>query len=252
MRDSTYVLDGLLYHESDLDIKEHFTDTAGFTDQVFGMTHLLGFRFAPRIRDLDDKNIFTPRKNMEKELPKLATQLGGSINFQLIKEHWEDIIRLTLSIREGTVTASLMLRKLSSYPRQNGLALALRELGRIERSLLILDWMSDPQLRRRATRELNKGESRHALAKAVHFYQQGEIRERKLLQQEHKMSGLNLVTAAIIYWNTVEIDKIITKMREAGEEVNDELLQYLSPLNWGHINLTGYYVWRGSKSTQNL
>ncbi len=244
VRDSTYVLDGLLYHESDLEIKEHFTDTAGFTDHVFGMTSLLGFRFAPRIRDLDDKNIFLPHKDLEEDLPKLSTQLGGAINFALIENHWNEIVRLALSIQEGVVTASLMLRKLSSYPRQNGLALALRELGRVERSLLILDWLSDPMFRRRATRELNKGESRHALAKAVHFYKQGEIRERTLQLQQYKMSGLNLVTAAIIYWNTVHIDMIVESMKSKGTEVDEQLLQYLSPLNWNHINLAGYYVWR--------
>jgi hypothetical protein len=51
VRDSTYVLDGLLYHESDLRIEEHYTDTAGFSDHVFALMHLLGFRFAPRIRN---------------------------------------------------------------------------------------------------------------------------------------------------------------------------------------------------------
>jgi TnpA family transposase len=61
VRDSTYVLDGLLYHESDLRIEEHYTDTAGFTDHVFALMHLLGFRFAPRIRALGDTKLFIPR-----------------------------------------------------------------------------------------------------------------------------------------------------------------------------------------------
>ncbi|WP_395826569.1 Tn3 family transposase, partial [Collimonas sp.] len=60
MRDSTYVLDGLLYHESDLRIEEHYTDTAGFTDHVFALMHMLGFRFAPRIRDLGDTKLYIP------------------------------------------------------------------------------------------------------------------------------------------------------------------------------------------------
>jgi TnpA family transposase len=61
VRDSTYVLDGLLYHESDLRIEEHYTDTAGFTDHVFALMHLLGFRFAPRIRDLGDTKLYIPK-----------------------------------------------------------------------------------------------------------------------------------------------------------------------------------------------
>jgi TnpA family transposase len=137
VRNATHVLDGLLYHESDLRIEEHYTDTAGFTDHVFALMHLLGFRFAPRIRDLADKRLYI--YSNAKQYPMLAGLIGGSINIKYIRAHWDEILRLAASIRQGTVTASLMLRKLSSYPRQNGLAVALRELGRIERTLFALD-----------------------------------------------------------------------------------------------------------------
>ena len=137
VRDATHVLDGLLYHESDLRIEEHYTDTAGFTDHVFGLMHLLGFRFAPRIRDLADKRLYI--HGDAKLYPTLAGLIGGNVNVKHIRAHWDDILRLAASIKQGTVTASLMLRKLGSYPRQNGLAIALRELGRIERTLFALD-----------------------------------------------------------------------------------------------------------------
>ena len=84
-----------------------------------------------------------------------------------IRAHWDEILRLAASIKHGTVTASLMLRKLGSYPRQNGLAVALREFGRIERTLFILDWLQSVELRRRVHAGLNKGEARNALARAV-------------------------------------------------------------------------------------
>jgi len=173
VRDATYVLDGLLYHESDLRIEEHYTDMAGFTDQVFGMMHLLGFKLAPRIRNLDDIKLFTP-SGQNKNYPALQTMIGDELNLNRIKKHWDDIQRLTLSIQQGTVSASLLLRKLSNYPRQNGLALALRELGRIERTLFVLDWLESVELRRRVNAGLNKGEARNALARAVFFNRLGE------------------------------------------------------------------------------
>ncbi len=135
VRDSTYVLDGLLYHESDLRIEEHYTDTAGFTDHVFALMHLLGFRFAPRIRDLGETKLYVPQG--VQAYPTLRPLIGGTLNIKHVRAHWDDILRLASSIKQGTVTASLMLRKLGSYPRQNGLAVALRELGRIERTLFI-------------------------------------------------------------------------------------------------------------------
>ena len=155
-------------------------------------------------------------------------------------------VRLATSIKQGTVTASLMLRKLGSYPRQNGLAVALRELGRIERTLFILDWLQSVELRRRVHAGLNKGEARNALARAVFFNRLGEIRDRSFEQQRYRASGLNLVTAAVVLWNTVYLERAAHALRGNGHAVDDALLQYLSPLGWEHINLTGDYLWRSS------
>lgn len=249
VRDSTYVLDGLLYHESDLRIEEHYTDTTGFTDHVFALMHLLGFRFAPRIRDLKDTKLYIP-KNGHK-YSALTAMIGGPLNIKSIRLHWDEILRLAASIKQGTVTASLMLRKLGSYPRQNGLAVALRELGRIERTLFILDWLQNVELRRRVHSGLNKGEARNALARAIFFNRLGEIRDRSFEQQRYRASGLNLVTAAIVLWNTVYIERAIWKLSEMGKTIDNSLLQYLSPLGWEHINLTGDYVWQQSEEVED-
>jgi len=246
VRDATYVLDGLLYHESDLRIEEHYTDTAGFTDHLFALMHLLDFRFAPRIRDLADKRIFVPPAS-QKKYAALSALTGGAINTKQVRGHWEDILRLATSIKKGTVTASLMLRKLGSYPRQNGLAIALRELGRIERSLFTLEWLQDVELRRRVHAGLNKGEAKNALARAVFFNRLGELRDRSFENQRYRASGLNLVVAAIVLWNTVYIERAVQALRDHGLAIDDSLLQHLSPLGWEHINLTGDYVWRQNR-----
>ena len=116
-----------------------------------------------------------------------------------------------------------MLRKLGSYPRQNGLALALRELGRLERSLFMLEWIQNPNLRRRVQVGLNKGESRTALARAVFFNRLGEIRDRSFEQQRYRASGLNLVTAAIVLWNTTYLERAIQAMKDRGQNVDEAL-----------------------------
>ena len=246
VRDATHVLDGLLYHESDLRIEEHYTDTAGFTDHVFALCHLLGFRFAPRIRDLADKRLYVPGK--ERDHPTLAPLIGGKLNLKLVRTQWEEILRLTASIKHGTVTASLIIRKLASYPRQNSLHTALREVGRIERSLFMLEWMRDPELRRRVQVGLNKGEARNALARAVFFNRQGDIRDRNFENQRYRASGLNLIVAAIILWNTVYLERAIAALRGHGVAIDDESLAHLSPIGWEHINLTGDYTWQAARN----
>ena len=147
--EAPHVLDGLLYHVSSLVINEHYTDTGGFSDHVFAMCRLLGYRFAPRIRDLKEKRLYVlPGMRVP---PELASLVAGTINLRAISDHWFELLRLAMSIKTGTVTASVILRKLAAYPRQNGLALALRELGKLERTLFTLDWLQDSELRRRVT-----------------------------------------------------------------------------------------------------
>lgn len=197
-RDAIHVLDGLLHHETDLNIEEHYTDTAGYTDQIFGLTHLLGFKFAPRIRDLSDSKLFTIDK--ASEYPKLEAILRGQINTKVIKENYEDVLRLAHSIREGTVSASLIMGKLGSYSRQNSLATALREMGRIEKTIFILNYISDESLRRKIQRGLNKGEAMNGLARAIFFGKQGELRERTIQHQLQRASALNIIINAISIW----------------------------------------------------
>jgi TnpA family transposase len=112
--------------------------------------------------------------------------IGAPLVIKHIRTHWDDILRLSTSIKQGTVTASLMLRKLGSYPRQNGLC---------------------------------------------------EIRDRSFEQQRYRASGLNLLKAAIVRWNTVYLQRATEALRSQGP-LDDRLLQYLSPLGWEHINLT--------------
>jgi TnpA family transposase len=157
------------------------------------------------------------------------------------------VLRLAVSIRQGTVTASLILRKLGSYPRQNSLAAALREIGRIERTLFTLEWLQNPDLRRRVQVGLNKGEAKNALARAVFFNRLGEMRDRTFENQRYRASGLNLVVAAIILWNTVYLERAIRLLQQKGRSISDELLVHLSPLGWEHINLTGDYIWHANR-----
>ena len=100
-------------------------------------------------------------------------------------------------------------RSCAAYPRQNALAKTLREIGRLERTLLTLDWISDPALRRRTNAGLNKGEARNALARAVFFHRLGEIRDRTFENQRYRASGLNLAVAATILWNTVYLGRAV-------------------------------------------
>ena len=135
----------------------------------------------------------------------------------------------------------LILRKPAAYPRQNSLALALRELGKLERTFLTLQWLQDPELRRRSHVGLNNGEQQNALRRAVFFNRLGEIRDRSYENEIHRASGLNLLVAAIILWNTTYLQRAVDHLRNQGHHPATGDLVHLSPLGWEHINLTGDY-----------
>ncbi len=145
--------------------------------------------------------------------------------------------------KTGAVVPSIILRKLAAAGAGNVLSRALRALGRIERTLFTLQWLSDPALRQRSHDGLNKGEASNALRRAVFFHRQGEIRDRTFENQSFRASGLSLITAAIVHWNTVYLDRAVQQLRAQGATVPDDLLAHVAPLGWEHIGLTGDYVW---------
>lgn len=129
--------------------------------------------------------------------------MGKPINEEVIRQHWGDIMRLAASIRDKSLKPSEILRKLGAYRQQNRLYLALGEIGRIERTLFMLDWIENADLRMESHAGLNKGEARHSLAKAVFAHSQGRIHDRSDAAQQKRAMALNLVIAAITFWNTI-------------------------------------------------
>ena len=239
--EAPYVLDGLLHHGTGLEIDTHYTDTGGATDHVFALCRMLGFRFSPRLRDFPDRRMACIEA--PGQYSSLKPLLGARVKVDVIREHWDEIVRLVASLKAGTVLPSAMLRKLAAYERQNQLDLALREIGRVERTLFMLDWLESPALRRRCQAGLNKSEQRHFLTQAICTFKQGRIADRTHEAQQFRASGLNLVIAAIVYWNSTYIADAVAHLRAIGKPAPDELLAHTSPVGWGHIAFSGDFLW---------
>ena len=162
---------------------------------------------------------------------------------RITERSWPDILRVAATLASGSLPPNRLLRKLAAYPRQHELAVALREIGRVERTLCIVDWLLDADMQRRVNTGLNKGEAHHALKNALRIGRQGEIRERSSEGQHYRMAGLNLLAAIVIYWNTAHLGEAVRQLKHAGLTVEPEILAHISPLGWAHILLTGEYRW---------
>lgn len=236
--EATIVLDGLLDNESELSILEHTTDTGGVTDGIFGLFDLLGMRFSPRIKDIGSQRLY---RLGDIKGNRVKAIMRHKINRPLIERGWDDLLRLAATVKTGWAPASLMLTKLQSAPKRSPLISSLREYGRLAKTVFILRYLGSPEYRRRIQRQLNKGEALHALRQYLFCANEGKIRKHSIEDQLNQATCLTIVTNAVVIWNTVYIQAAIEQIRREGFLIDDDILQYLSPVRFEHINVFGDY-----------
>ncbi|GAA4479678.1 Tn3-like element TnAs1 family transposase [Rhodococcus olei] len=240
-REAHYVLDEILGNATDLPISEHATDTHGVTLVNFGLFDLLGLQLSPRIRDLGKITLYRAgsRAQVETDFPHAGPLLTRKVNLDLIADHWDDLLRLAGSLKFGHATASLLVGKLSASGRQNALAAALKEYGAMRRTIYAAKYLSDPDYRRRISRQLNKGESLHALRRDLLYAHEGAVRARQLEAQTEQAWCLTLATNAVIAWTTEYYGLAAEQLRRSGRRIDDDVLAHISPAHSENINFFG-------------
>lgn len=242
-REALYVLDGLLENNTIVKPQKHTTDTHGYTEIIFALCYLLGYEFMPRIRDLKDQQLYRLGKDFDYGV--FTPLLNKSANLDIIVEQWPAMLRVVLSLKQRTVPAHVVVERLiNSYPSDR-LSKAFTHLGRIIKTQYILRYLTDPQLRQTVQRQLNKGEYRHKLPRWIFFANQGEFTKGDYEEIMNKASCLSLVSNAILYWNTIKINDIVTELRQQGEEIDDETLSHISLLPFKHVLPNGTYFIEG-------
>ena len=238
-REALYVLDGLLENNTILKIREHTTDTHGYTEIIFALCHLLGYYFMPRIRDLKDQQLYRADRNVDYGV--FTPLLNKTADLDIIEEQWETMMRVSLSLKQRTAPAHIVVQRLTnSYPSDR-LSKAFTHLGRIIKTEYILRYLTDPHLRRAVQSQLNKGEYRHRLPRRIFFADQGAFNTGDYEEIMNKASCLSLVSNAILYWNTIKINDIVESLRQQGEEIDDEILSHISLLPFRHVIPNGTY-----------
>ncbi len=250
-REAAYVIDGLMMNEV-VESTIHSTDTHGYSEIVFAVTHLLGISFAPRIKGIKKLTLygFTTPSKANKEAQKLLK--GDRIKTELIEEQWENILRLITTIKLKEETASQLFKRLSSYSNQHPLYRALKQFGRVVKSIFLLRYIDDLDLRQAIEKQLNKTESYHSFAKAIAFARNQELnyatREEQMIAEGCK----RLIANAIICWNYLYITK---KYKAATHEEKREIkkaIQNGSMVIWQHINFQGEYDFSDTKLKEAL
>jgi TnpA family transposase len=248
LRDSLYILDGLLEQETNLEPVEVMSDTGAYSDLVFGLFWLLGYQFSPRLADVGNTRYW--RIGKESDYGCLDGIARHRINTKLLVSNWDDLLRVAGSLRLGKVSASELMRTLQRGERPTTLTSAIGELGRIAKTRYLLAYIDDADYRRRVLTQLNRHEGRHRLARATFHGQRGEVRKRYREGQEDQISALGLVTNAIILWNTLYMDAALDHLQNAGMEILEDDVTRLSPLGYSHINFLGRFHFKLTESVK--
>ena len=247
-----YVIDGLMHNDvvkSDI----HSTDTGGYSEILFGAMHLLGFAFAPRIKNMGKCQIYTFSKRKEYQMKGYKILPDGYINPQIIAPQWEEILRLIATIKLKEATASQLFKRLNSHSRQHPLYQALKEFGKIPKSDFLLRYIDILHLRQAIEKQLNKGETANKLSRAVSFGNNQEFLSGEKIEQEIAEDCRRLIKNAIICWNYLYLTQKIAQTE--GKELREELIMAIrngSMFTWGHVNLHGEYDFSDSKLSDSV
>ena len=239
LRDSLVLLAVVLEQQTELKPTQIMTDTGAYSDVVFGLFRLLGYSFSPRLADIGGTRFW--RADPKADYGKLNAISQHRLSLQRITPHWDDMLRLAGSLLLGRVPATGIMRTLQVGDHPTRLAQAIAEFGRIDKTLHTLNMIDDENKRRGTLTQLNRGEGRHSLARAVFHGKRGELRQRYREGQEDQLGALGLVVNMIVLWNTIYMEAAIQHLRKEGYSVRDEDLARLSPLVHSHINMLGRY-----------
>lgn len=236
--EAIYLLDLFLENESDFEVDTLHTDTHGQSAVVFGLAWLLGVNLQPRIRDWKEVLLFRSDDESYEHLDRL---FGGTINWDLIETHWQDLMQVVLSVQAGTVLPSTLLRKLSSYSRKNKLYFAFRELGRVIRTEFLLGYLTQPHLRQRIGVNTNKIESFNAFLGWLFFGDRGVIGTNSADEQQKVTQHLTLIAAAVVLHNVIELTRIFRELAAEGMVIRRRDVEHLSPYLTRQIKRFGEY-----------
>jgi TnpA family transposase len=240
--ESHFVFDLLYNNRTEIKPWLHSTDTHGTNHSNFWTLYVFSYLFAPRYKNLKKKtaSLIGFRYPSQYDADFLI-QPSQKVNEESIVKEWPNIQRIMASLACKDVTQATIVRKLCSYTRQNQTKKALWELDGLCRTLYILDYIQDVELRQNVQKALNRGEAYHRLRRAVAYVNGGKFRVKTEAEQQVWNECSRLITNAIIYYNTLLLSRVYEQKKAAGDRAAMEAIAGFSPVAWQRVNLIGKF-----------
>ncbi|QIV96013.1 TnpA family transposase [Allofrancisella inopinata] len=239
--EAIHIIDGLMKNASEVQPRIIHADTQGQSLPVFAFAYLFGIQLMPRIRNWKELKIYRQTKDSAyKNIDSLFCD--SAINWDLIKLHWKDLMQVVLSVKYGKISSSFILSKLNSYNYKNKLYKAFQELGKVLRTIYLLDFMNDIELRQKVTDTTNKAESYNKLSDWIRFGSKKLVATNNPDEMEKSIKYNQLIANSIILQNVVDMSNILYELKQEGYSYTAEDLSYLSPYLTEHIKRFGELV----------
>jgi TnpA family transposase len=256
-RDSLFILDALLNLDGGVKPEMVATDNASYSDMVFGIFKMLGYRFSPRFKDLEDQRFWKaqmPGAEAAGGYGPLEAIARNKVNVKKVITHWPDMLRVAGSLVTNQVRAYDLLRMFGREGHPTPLGQAFAEYGRIAKTLHLLAVVDpmDDTYRRQMHKQLTVQESRHKLAREICHGKKGTIHQAYRDGMEDQLGSLGLVLNAVVLWTTRYIDAAVAQLRAEGHEIRDEDVARLSPLKHKNLNVLGRYSFTASQPVDGL
>ena len=234
------MIKGIIDHDTDMDINRVFIDTHGQSVIGFAVSYLLNFALYPRLKAINKQKLYYVDSKDKNKYTNIAEILKGSINWQLIEDNYEEIIKHIVALKLGIVTPSVLIKRFSNNNYTHPVYKALVELGKANKTIFLCKYLASEELRIEVNEGLNIVERLNSVMDFIFYGKLGHIATNNTEDQELSVLCLHLLQVSMVYINTLIIQQILLQAHWQNRFTVEDY-RALTPLFSGHINPYGLF-----------
>ena len=234
------MIEGVLRHCTNMEVQKNYVDSHGQSEVAFAFTHLLGFQLMPRLKRIKTQKLYRPYTAQADAYPNLQAILTRPINWDLIRQQYDQMVKYATALRLGTAQTEAILKRFSKNPFKHPTYQALMELGRAIKTIFLCEYLHSQAIRREVNEGLNVVERWNGVNDFIFYGKGGEFASNRLENQELSVLCLHLLQICLVYVNTLMIQSVLNQ-KHWHEKLTDTDKRAITPLLFSHVNPYGTF-----------
>ena len=234
------MIEGVIHHCTEMEVDRQYVDSHGQSTVAFAFCRLLGFLLLPRLKAIHSQTLYRPETGKADAYADLQLILGKPIDWELVRQQYDQMIKYTTALRLGTAETEAILRRFTKHNVQHPTYKAFAELGKAIKTIFLCQYLHSKELRREIHDGLNVVEQWNGATDFVFFARRGEMASNRREDQEISMLSLHLIQNCMVYVNTLMIQKLLAQPHWQGRFTPRDYAA-LTPLIWEHVNPYGRF-----------